>query len=78
MKTPFVDELLHRVSTVVPLHQVDYIVVNHIEPDHNSGLGLVMEAMPQASVVATRSGGVRGVALVPRRSRRSVRSARTT
>jgi anaerobic nitric oxide reductase flavorubredoxin len=62
VKTPFVDELLHRVSTVVPLDQVDHIVVNHIEPDHNSGLKLVMDAMPQASVVATRSGAA-GVAL---------------
>lgn len=56
VKTPFVSEQLYRISTVVPLDRIDYIVVNHIEPDHNSGLRLTMEAMPQAKVVATRSG----------------------
>jgi flavorubredoxin len=55
-KTEFVAEQLYRVSTIVPLDRVDYIVVNHVEPDHNSGLRLTMEAMPQATVVATRAG----------------------
>jgi anaerobic nitric oxide reductase flavorubredoxin len=61
VKTPFVPELLERVADVVPLEKIDYIVVNHVEPDHNSGLRAVMEAIPQAKVVAS-SGGVRGIA----------------
>jgi len=61
VKRPFVPELFERIRTVVPLEKIDYIVVNHIEPDHNSGLRLVMEACPQAKVVAS-SGGVKGVA----------------
>ncbi len=61
VKTPFVPELLERVADVVPLDKIDYIVVNHVEPDHNSGLRAVMEAIPQAKVVAS-SGGVRGIA----------------
>lgn len=61
VKTPFVPELLEHVSQVVPLDKIDYIVVNHVEPDHNSGLRLVMNAMPQAKVVAS-SGGVKGIA----------------
>ena len=61
VKTPFVPEMLERVADVVPLDKIDYIVVNHVEPDHNSGLRAVMEAIPQAKVVAS-SGGVRGIA----------------
>jgi anaerobic nitric oxide reductase flavorubredoxin len=61
VKLAFVPELLERVVEVVPLDKVDYIVVNHIEPDHNSGLREVMAAMPQAKVVAS-AGGVRGIA----------------
>jgi len=61
VKTPFVPELLERVASVVPLESIDYIVVNHVEPDHNSGLRAVMESIPQAKVVAS-SGGVRGIA----------------
>ena len=61
VKLPFVDELLSRVRSVMDPADVDYIVVNHIEPDHNGGLRAVMEAMPNATVVASRSGAA-GVA----------------
>ena len=61
VKVPFVPELLERVRSVVELEAVDYIVVNHVEPDHNGGLRLVMQACPNARVVAS-AGGVRGVA----------------
>ena len=61
VKSPFVPELLERISEVVDPADVDLIVVNHVEPDHNSGLREVMEACPKARVVASAS-GVRGVA----------------
>ena len=61
VKTPFVPELLSRIRSIMPLEDVDYIVVNHIEPDHNSGLRAVMAAMPQAKVVASPV-GVKGIA----------------
>jgi len=60
VKVPFVPELLDRIRSVVPLETIDYIVVNHVEPDHNGGLRIVMEACPNAKVVAS-AGGVRGV-----------------
>jgi flavorubredoxin len=61
VKVPFVPELLERIAAVVPLDKIDYIVVNHVEPDHNGGLRMVMNALPQAKVVAS-AGGVRGIA----------------
>jgi anaerobic nitric oxide reductase flavorubredoxin len=61
VKTPFVPELLSRVSQAVDPAKIDLIVVNHVEPDHNSGLPDVMAACPNARVVASAS-GVRGVA----------------
>ena len=61
VKTAFVPELLERISSVVPLEKIDYIVVNHVEPDHTSGLRLVAEAIPGAKIVAS-AGGVRGIA----------------
>lgn len=60
VKVPFVPELLDRIRSVTPLESIDYIVVNHVEPDHNGGLRLVMEACPNAKVVAS-AGGVRGI-----------------
>lgn len=61
VKTPFVPELLERVESVVPLDKIDYIVVNHVEPDHNSGMRAVAAKMPNAKIFAS-SGGVRGIA----------------
>ena len=54
-------ELLERVQSVVPLDQIDYIVVNHVEPDHNGGMRMVAAKMPNAKIVAS-AGGVRGIA----------------
>lgn len=61
VKTQFVPELLSRISDVIDPAKIDLIVVNHIEPDHNSGLREVMAACPNARVVASAS-GVRGIA----------------
>ncbi len=61
VKEPFVDEMLSRVSEVMDPADIDLIVVNHVEPDHNSGLPQVMAACPDARVIASGS-GVRGVA----------------
>lgn len=61
VKLPFVPDLLGRIREVMPLDKIDYIVVNHIEPDHNSGLRAVMEAIPGAKVVGTAT-AVKGIA----------------
>ncbi len=61
VKQPFVPELLSRISEIIDPAEIDLIVVNHVEPDHNGGLVDVIEACPQARVVASPS-GVRGVA----------------
>jgi len=61
VKSQYVPELLSRISKVVDPVSIDLIVVNHVEPDHNSGLREVMAACPNARVVASAS-GVRGVA----------------
>lgn len=61
VKTPFVPELLSRIASVADPADISVIVVNHVEPDHNSGLRDVIAACPNARVVAS-AGGVRGVA----------------
>lgn len=61
VKVPFVPELLSRIRDVCDPADIDYIVVNHIEPDHNGGMRLVAEACPNAKIVAS-AGGVRGIA----------------
>ncbi len=56
VKAPFADELLERVAQIVDPAKVDYLIVNHIEPDHCSALPAVLERMPNAEVIITDKG----------------------
>ena len=51
VKAPYVCHLLENVAKYKPWTQIDYIVVNHAEPDHASALPEVLKQMPQAEVV---------------------------
>ena len=56
VKAPFANEFLERVSRIVPLNKIDYVITNHVEPDHSSALPMIMEQAPQAKVVLTEQG----------------------
>jgi flavorubredoxin len=56
VKAPFAKELLERISQIVDPAKIDYVIVNHVEPDHSSALPMVMEAAPQAKVLITEQG----------------------
>lgn len=55
VKAGFEDQLLGRLAGVVNPEDVDYIVLNHTEPDHSGALGRLLEEMPRAQVVGTRA-----------------------
>ena len=56
VKAPFAKELLERISQIVDPSKIDYVIVNHIEPDHGSALPAVMEQAVRAKVVITEQG----------------------
>ncbi|MDD4238248.1 MAG: FprA family A-type flavoprotein [Desulfotomaculaceae bacterium] len=47
------EELFARVKDVVDPSRIDYLVVNHIEPDHSGSFLKVLEAMPQLKIVTS-------------------------
>ncbi|MBN2713876.1 MAG: MBL fold metallo-hydrolase [Planctomycetes bacterium] len=51
VKAPYAEYLLKNVSAKVPLDKVDYLVVNHAEPDHAGSVPAVVAACPNAVVV---------------------------
>jgi len=51
VKEPYAADLLARVAALTDLAAVDYVVVNHAEPDHAGGLPRVLAALPRAQVV---------------------------
>jgi len=48
-----VDEFMDKVRSLVDPKTIDYIIVNHAEPDHSGSLSYLLEQSPQATVVST-------------------------
>ena len=42
VKAPYADRLLSNIKSHTSLEKVDYLVVNHAEPDHSGGVPAVM------------------------------------
>ena len=51
VKAPFADAFLRNIREKTDLAKVDYIVCNHLEPDHAGALAAVVKAIPSAAVV---------------------------
>jgi len=49
------DEFLEKLSSLTDPAEVDYIVVNHSEPDHSGSLALLLEHCPKAIVVSSQA-----------------------
>ncbi|MBI2305190.1 MAG: FprA family A-type flavoprotein [Chloroflexi bacterium] len=52
----FEDTLLEKIGQIVAPEDIDYIVMNHAEPDHAGAIPRVMAAAPKARLVASRRG----------------------
>lgn len=54
-KEKFKDTYLKKVEEVVDYSEIDYIIMNHTEPDHSSNLKYILKKAPKAIVVGSRS-----------------------
>lgn len=53
VKAKFFDTYLENLKTVIEPSQIDYIIVNHTEPDHAGSVARLLELAPLATVVGT-------------------------
>lgn len=53
---PHAEEFIARIREVVDPAKIDYVVVNHSEPDHSSSLPALMKLCPHAKVVVSKNG----------------------
>ncbi|MHA1480812.1 MAG: anaerobic nitric oxide reductase flavorubredoxin [Candidatus Thorarchaeota archaeon] len=51
---PFSKEFVDGLSDVVPLDEIDYIIMNHSEPDHSGALPELMDAIPDTPIYCTK------------------------
>jgi flavorubredoxin len=55
VKVKRADEFLDKIRMLVDPASIDYIVVNHAEPDHSGSLSYLLEQCPNATVVSTQA-----------------------
>lgn len=53
VKEKFFDEHLEKVRSIVNLEDINYVVVNHTEPDHAGSVEKILEYAPNATVVGS-------------------------
>jgi anaerobic nitric oxide reductase flavorubredoxin len=53
---PLTDRFLENLSEVVDIKTIDYVVMNHLEPDHSGALPTLMEYIPNATIIVSKRG----------------------
>jgi flavorubredoxin len=56
VKNGFGAEYLAKIKTLVDPARIDYIILNHMEPDHSGSVGALLELAPTAQVVVSKTG----------------------
>lgn len=56
VKHGFEEELLTRISKVINPEAINYLVINHVEPDHVGGFSYVVEKIKPEKIFITRNG----------------------
>ncbi len=56
VKYTHADTFVAEVEKIVPIHKIDYIIVNHAEPDHGSALPMLLAKNPNATVICSKGG----------------------
>jgi anaerobic nitric oxide reductase flavorubredoxin len=53
-KEMMAEQFLENVHQLVDLSQLDYIIINHMEPDHSGALRILKHVAPQAKILGTK------------------------
>ncbi len=52
-KAKFADEYLDKLTEIIPLEEIDYIILSHTEPDHTGTIEKLLELNPGLKLVGT-------------------------
>ena len=56
VKEEFFHEFIIKINSVVPVEKIDYLVLNHTEPDHAGSVEKLLEMNPNIKVISTFAG----------------------
>ena len=54
VKIPSIDEFLSNIRAVLGDRDLDYVLVNHMEPDHTSSLPVLVERFPNIKIIGNK------------------------
>lgn len=55
VKAPFTNDLLDNIQKVIGHNKIDYVICNHVEPDHSGALPGVIEHYPDVLIYGTEN-----------------------
>ena len=50
---PFAEEMIDNIRQIIPPEKIDYIIVNHAEPDHSGAFPEILKFCPKAKIFGT-------------------------
>jgi len=56
VKEPYYEYYLKNIKDVCDPSEIDYLIVNHVEPDHSGSFPYILEQLPNAEVIASKRG----------------------
>lgn len=51
----YFSQLKANIEEIIPLEKLDYLIMNHTEPDHSGSVGMLMECCPGLKLVSSRA-----------------------
>ena len=75
----YFEEYLENISSVVDPKTIDYVIMNHNEPDHSGSLAKLLEVAPQIQVLTSQAGAIylRNITNEPNAHIRAVKDGET-
>lgn len=56
VKRPFYESYLNKIKHVCDPSEIDYLIINHVEPDHSGSFPMILKHLPNAQVIASPRG----------------------
>ena len=54
--TDYFEEYVDNIRQIIPLEDVDYLIMNHNEPDHSGSVSKLLASCPKLEIIATKAG----------------------
>ncbi|MFX0033091.1 MAG: FprA family A-type flavoprotein [Candidatus Hodarchaeota archaeon] len=56
VKRPYFEHFLENIKNVCNPSEINYFIVNHVEPDHSGSFPLILKYLPNAEIIASQRG----------------------